>query len=213
MNEKASEYAKTCNMICTWHRIKDSSNSCFHSPIHSLIHSHSHTHASHHIPSDSRSNLNESNLAGSLHGISIGSKTTESLLETIGTDKRTARLNLHSVQLHDSGADLVLVGARIADKDEGVVVFDAAHGLFRVQGELEDGMGVGTGNNGQDSLARVLGVAGKTKGLGETETAGGADLAKGLGSRALDRSLASTLSLGRSSSNRSVYTRKQRERG
>ena len=140
--------------------------------------------------------LDEANGAGSLHGIKVGRETAEGLLEPIGTDERVALLNFHAVELVDGSADLELVGAGVAAEDEGVVVLDAAHGLFRVQGELDDAVGVVTGDHGSDGLAQVLGAAWQAQRLGQTEGARGADLAcLGGVQGALDRGLARALSL------------------
>jgi hypothetical protein len=84
-------------------------------------------------------------------------------------------LGLDGVQLLDGILDLVLVGVNINDEDEGVVLLNALHGGLSGQRELEDGELVKTGLVG-DGLTNVLGLAGKSEGLGATEDSGGSDL-------------------------------------
>ncbi len=102
----------------------------------------------------------------------------------------------------DGSTDLLLVGTGVTGEDEGVVVFNATHGTFSVDREFDDGVGVGAGDNGDGSSARVLGGTGETQSARQTESAVGADLATSLGISSTKSSLTSSFSL---LNNNSVY--------
>lgn len=147
--------------------------------------------------------LNETDFTGSFHGVGISSETTESLFDSVGSDEGVATIDFDTVEGFDGSTDLLLVGARIAGKDEGVVVFDATHGTFRVDWEFDDGMGISAGDNGNSCSTQVLWVTRETKSARETESARSANLATSLGISSTKGSFTSTFSL--LNNNRSVY--------
>lgn len=142
--------------------------------------------------------LNESNLAGSFHSVSVSRQAAESLLQTVRSDEGVAAFNLDTVEGFDSLADLDLVSAGIADEDKSVVVFDATHGRFSVQGELDDRVSVSAGDNSNGSLADVLGLARQTQSARQTESGRSVDLASDLGIDSTEGSLTSTFSFNNS---------------
>lgn len=146
--------------------------------------------------------LDESNFTGSFHGITVSSKTTESLLNTVSSDQSVATVDFDTVEGLDGSTDLLLVGAGVTGEDEGVVVFDATHGTFGVDREFDDGVGVGAGDDGDGSSAGVLGGTGETQSARQTESAVGTDFTASLGISSTEGSLTSTFSL---LNNSSVY--------
>ena len=75
------------------------------------------------------------------------------------------------------------------------MVFNATHGTFRVDGEFDDGVGIGTGDDGDGGSAGVLGGTGKAQSAGQAESAAGTDFTASLGIGSTEGSLASTFSL------------------
>lgn len=139
--------------------------------------------------------LDDTNGSSSGHGVTITRKTTESLLDTVGSDQSVATVNLDAVEGLDGSTDLLLVGAGVASEDEGVVVLDAAHGTFSVKRELDDGVSVRAGDDGSGSSAGVLGSTGQAQSAGQAESAVGTDLATSLGIGSTEGSLTRTFSL------------------
>ena len=80
------------------------------------------------------------------------------------------------VQLLESLLDLGLVGLRVDDEDQGVVLFDLLHGALGVEGVNDDLMLVQARLVGE-RLAVVLGRSRELEGLGAVEGGRGADLA------------------------------------
>ena len=64
--------------------------------------------------------------------------------------------------------DLVLVGTHVADKDEGVVVFDLLERAFGREGEGDDGV-FGAAGESRDGFAGVFLGSWETEGFGEME--------------------------------------------
>ena len=144
--------------------------------------------------------LDETDFTGSFHGITVSRKTTEILLNTVGSDQGVAAVDIDTVEGLDSSTDVLLVGTGVTGEDEGVVVFNATHGAFGVDGEFDDGVGIGAGDDGNSSSAGVLGGTGKTQSAGQTESAVGTDFTASLGISSTEGSLASTFSLLNNSS-------------
>ena len=64
--------------------------------------------------------LEDTNLVSNIHGLRISRETHERLLETESSDHGVDLLGLHSVQLVDGVADLLLVGTEVDEKGEDV---------------------------------------------------------------------------------------------
>ena len=65
--------------------------------------------------------LEDTNLVSNIHGLRISRETHERLLETESSDHGVDLLGLHSVQLVDSVADLLLVGTEVDEEGEDVL--------------------------------------------------------------------------------------------
>lgn len=65
--------------------------------------------------------LEDTNLIGNIHSLRISRKTNESLLETESSDHSVDLLALHSVELVDGIADLLLVSTEIDKEGEDVL--------------------------------------------------------------------------------------------
>ena len=65
--------------------------------------------------------LEDTNLVSNIHGLRISGETHERLLEAEGSDHGVDLLGLHSVQLVDSVADLLLVGTEVDEEGEDVL--------------------------------------------------------------------------------------------
>ena len=65
--------------------------------------------------------LEDTNLVSNIHGFRISRETHERLLETESSDHGVDLLGLHSVQLVDSVADLLLVGTEVDKEGEDVL--------------------------------------------------------------------------------------------
>lgn len=65
--------------------------------------------------------LEDTNLVSNIHGLCISRETHERLLETESSDHGVDLLGLHSVQLVDSVADLLLVGTEVDEEGEDVL--------------------------------------------------------------------------------------------
>ena len=65
--------------------------------------------------------LEDTNLVSNIHGFRISRKTHERLLETESSDHGVDLLGLHSVQLVDSVADLLLVGTEVDEEGKDVL--------------------------------------------------------------------------------------------
>ncbi len=65
--------------------------------------------------------LEDTNLVSNIHGFRISRETHERLLETESSDHGVDLLGLHSVQLVDSVADLLLVGTEVDEEGEDVL--------------------------------------------------------------------------------------------
>ena len=65
--------------------------------------------------------LEDTNLVSNIHGFRISRETHERLLETESSDHGVDLLGLHSVQLVDGVADLLLVGTEVDEEGEDVL--------------------------------------------------------------------------------------------
>ena len=65
--------------------------------------------------------LEDTNLVSNIHGLRISRETHERLLETESSDHGVDLLGLHSVQLVDGVADLLLVGTEVDEEGEDVL--------------------------------------------------------------------------------------------
>ena len=65
--------------------------------------------------------LEDTNLVSNIHGLRISRETHERLLEAESSDHGVDLLGLHSVQLVDSVADLLLVGTEVDEEGEDVL--------------------------------------------------------------------------------------------
>ena len=65
--------------------------------------------------------LEDTNLVSNIHGFRISGETHERLLETESSDHGVDLLGLHSVQLVDGVADLLLVGTEVDEEGEDVL--------------------------------------------------------------------------------------------
>ena len=65
--------------------------------------------------------LEDTNLVSNIHGFRISRETHERLLEAESSDHGVDLLGLHSVQLVDSVADLLLVGTEVDEEGEDVL--------------------------------------------------------------------------------------------
>ena len=65
--------------------------------------------------------LEDTNLVSNIHGLCISRETHERLLEAESSDHGVDLLGLHSVQLVDSVADLLLVGTEVDEEGEDVL--------------------------------------------------------------------------------------------
>ena len=65
--------------------------------------------------------LEDTNLIGNIHSLRISRKTNKSLLETESSDHSVDLLALHSVELVDGIADLLLVSTEIDKEGEDVL--------------------------------------------------------------------------------------------
>ena len=65
--------------------------------------------------------LEDTNLVSNIHGLRISGETHERLLEAESSDHGVDLLGLHSVQLVDSVADLLLVGTEVDEEGEDVL--------------------------------------------------------------------------------------------
>ena len=68
-----------------------------------------------------RLGLEDTNLVGNIHGLSISGETHERLLETESRNHGVDLLGLHSVQLVDGVTDLLLVGTEVDEEGENVL--------------------------------------------------------------------------------------------
>ena len=64
--------------------------------------------------------LEDTNLVSNIHGFRISRETHERLLETESSDHGVDLLGLHSVQLVDGVADLLLVGTEVDEEGKDV---------------------------------------------------------------------------------------------
>ena len=111
--------------------------------------------------------LHNSHLVGLLKGLEVGSEAHKSLLETIGTNQGIDLLDLERVTILDSLLDLVLVGARVHDEHDGVVVLNLVHGALSLQRVLDQvelvlGRRLGT----KSERGRKLGILSLAKSAG-----------------------------------------------
>ena len=65
--------------------------------------------------------LEDTNLVSNIHGLRISRETHERLLEAESSDHGVDLLGLHSVQLVDGVADLLLVGTEVDEEGEDVL--------------------------------------------------------------------------------------------
>lgn len=65
--------------------------------------------------------LEDTNLVSNIHGFRISRETHERLLEAESSDHGVDLLGLHSVQLVDGVADLLLVGTEVDEEGEDVL--------------------------------------------------------------------------------------------
>lgn len=65
--------------------------------------------------------LEDTNLVSNIHGFRISRETHERLLETESSDHGVDLLGLHSVQLVDGVADLLLVGTEVDEEGKDVL--------------------------------------------------------------------------------------------
>ena len=65
--------------------------------------------------------LEDTNLVSNIHGFRISRKTHERLLETESSDHGVDLLGLHSIQLVDGVADLLLVGTEVDEEGKDVL--------------------------------------------------------------------------------------------
>ena len=65
--------------------------------------------------------LEDTNLVSNIHGLRISRETHERLLEAESSDHSVDLLGLHSVQLVDGVADLLLVGTEVDEEGEDVL--------------------------------------------------------------------------------------------
>ena len=65
--------------------------------------------------------LEDTNLVSNIHGLRISRETHERLLETESSDHGVDLLGLHSIQLVDGVADLLLVGTEVDEEGEDVL--------------------------------------------------------------------------------------------
>ena len=65
--------------------------------------------------------LEDTNLVSNIHGLRISRETHERLLETESSDHGVDLLGLHSVQLVDGVADLLLVGTEVDEEGKDVL--------------------------------------------------------------------------------------------
>ena len=65
--------------------------------------------------------LEDTNLVSNIHGFRISRETHERLLETQSSDHGVDLLGLHSVQLVDGVADLLLVGTEVDEEGKDVL--------------------------------------------------------------------------------------------
>jgi len=86
--------------------------------------------------------LNDADFVGDVEGIVVGSQAHVRLLHAIRTDERVDFGNIDLVKLLHRLLDLRLVGLKIDDEDEGVVVLDLLHGGFGGERVADDRIGV-----------------------------------------------------------------------
>ena len=65
--------------------------------------------------------LEDTNLVSNIHGFCISRETHERLLETESSDNGVDLLGLHSIQLVDGVADLLLVGTEVDEEGKDVL--------------------------------------------------------------------------------------------
>ena len=65
--------------------------------------------------------LEDTNLVSNIHGFRMSRETHERLLETQSSDHGVDLLGLHSVQLVDGVADLLLVGTEVDEEGKDVL--------------------------------------------------------------------------------------------
>ena len=65
--------------------------------------------------------LEDTNLVSNIHGLRISGETHERLLEAESSDHGVDLLGLHSVQLVDGVADLLLVGTEVDEEGKDVL--------------------------------------------------------------------------------------------
>lgn len=65
--------------------------------------------------------LEDTNLVSNIHGLRISRETHERLLEAESSDHGVDLLGLHSVQLVDGVADLLLVGTEVDEEGKDVL--------------------------------------------------------------------------------------------
>lgn len=138
--------------------------------------------------------LHETSAASDVEGIVVGSKTDVGLLGAVGADKSVDLEDVSTVELLDSGLDLVLVGPHVDVEDKGVSVVDL----------LGSNLGVDVGNDDlvlveagvvSHGLVGVSGLTGQSEGLGAVERSSSVELVLLLTVHALSGSLLSGKSL------------------
>ena len=82
--------------------------------------------------------LDDANLVGDVEGVVGRGQTDVRLLEAVGANQRVHLRRLDLIQLADGLLDLGLVGARVDDEREGVVLLNLLHGHVGVQRVLDD---------------------------------------------------------------------------
>jgi hypothetical protein len=148
-----------------------------------------------HVSSGHFNTKQNTHAVGNLQSVVVGGEADVSLLCAVRADQGVNLGSLNVVQLLDSVLDVPLVGLEVNDEDQGVVVLNLLHGRLGVERVTDSTELVHTGKVG-NRLASVLGLAGKTEGVGAVERHGGADLARTGRVGALESGLLSGLGLG-----------------
>ncbi|GIL82347.1 hypothetical protein Vretimale_11818, partial [Volvox reticuliferus] len=84
--------------------------------------------------------LDDADLVGNVQGIIVGRKADVRLLLPIGPDQRIDLLGLNVVHAQHGILDLLLVGLKVNDEHQSVVVLNLLHRGLSCQRVLEDGI-------------------------------------------------------------------------
>jgi len=139
--------------------------------------------------------LDDADFVGDVESIVVRRQAHVRLLHAIRADERVDFGNVDLVKLLHRLFNLGLVGLKIDDEDEGVVVLDLLHGGFGGERITDDGVGV----HAIAVRRRILGELGRpfeSQSLGATELDGSSDLLHASSETAFDDLLLGRQRLG-----------------